>query len=126
AAVCLVCDAQAPWSPALPQPGPQAKIIQIGQDPLYSRYPVRGFPTDGALAGAPRLTLAALAAAVKPLVDAKVVAERRKKWEGEATQNRTVVEKRANAVSKDSPIDMAWASKCVADCVDDATIVGND
>ncbi|HEU5189503.1 MAG TPA: thiamine pyrophosphate-requiring protein [Methylomirabilota bacterium] len=124
--VVLVVEADAPWFPALRQPGPQARIIQIGQDPLYSRYPVRGFPTDGALAGAPRLTLAALAAAVKPLVDAKVVAERRKKWEGEAAQNRTVVEKRANAVSKDSPIDMAWASKCVADCVDDDTIVVNE
>ncbi len=124
--VVLVVEADAPWFPALRQPGPQARIIQIGQDPLYSRYPVRGFPTDGALAGAPRLTLAALAAAVTPLVDAKVVAERRKKWEGEATQNRTVVEKRANAVSKDSPIDMAWASKCVADCVDDDTIVVNE
>jgi acetolactate synthase-1/2/3 large subunit len=124
--VVLVVEADAPWFPALRRPGPQARIIQIGQDPLYSRYPVRGFPTDGALAGAPRLTLAALAAAVKPLVDAKVVAERRKKWEGEAAQNRAVVEKRANAVSKDSPIDMAWASKCVADCVDDDTIVVNE
>ena len=124
--VVLVVEADAPWFPALRRPGPQARIIQIGQDPLYSRYPVRGFPTDGAHAGAPRLTLAALAAAVKPLVDAKVVAERRKKWEGEAAQNRAVVEKRANAVSKDSPIDMAWASKCVADCVDDDTIVVNE
>ena len=124
--VVLVVEADAPWFPALRQPGPQAKIIQIGQDPLYSRYPVRGFPTAGALAGAPRLTLAALTAALKPLLDAKVVAERRKKWEGEAAQNRAVVAKRAEAVSKDSPIDMAWASKCVADCVDDDTIVVNE
>ena len=31
-----------------------------------------------------------------------------------------------DVVSGDSPIDMAWASRCVADCVDDNTIVLNE
>jgi acetolactate synthase-1/2/3 large subunit len=122
----IVVEADAPWFPALRQPAPDARIVQIGQDPLYSRYPVRGFPTAGALAGVPRLTLAALAAALRPLVDARAVAERRKKWEGESAQARALADKRAEAVKRDSPIDMAWASRCVADCVDDDTIVVNE
>ena len=80
----------------------------------------------GALAGAPRLTLAALTAALKPLMNAKVVAERRRKWEAEAVEQRDAVATRARAVSGDSPIDMAWASRCVADCIDDNTIVVNE
>jgi acetolactate synthase-1/2/3 large subunit len=124
--VVIVVEADAPWFPALRRPAPDARIVQIGQDPLYSRYPVRGFPTAGALAGAPRLTLAALAAALRPLVDARAVAERRKKWEDESAQARALADKRAEAVKRDSPIDMAWASRCVADCVDDDTIVVNE
>ncbi len=122
----VVVEADAPWFPALRNPSADAQIIQIGVDPLFSRYPVRGFPTEGALAGAPRLTLAALAAALKPLVNAKVAAERRRKWEAEAVEQRDAVAARARAVSGDSPIDMAWASRCVADCIDDDTIVVNE
>jgi acetolactate synthase-1/2/3 large subunit len=124
--VVVVIEADAPWFPALRNPSADARIIQIGVDPLFSRYPVRGFPTAGALAGAPRLTLTALAQALRPLVDAKVVGERRRKWEAEAMAQREAVATRARAVSSDSPIDMAWASRCVADCIDDDTIVVNE
>jgi acetolactate synthase-1/2/3 large subunit len=122
----VVVEADAPWFPALRNPSADAQIIQVGMDPLFSRYPVRGFPTSGALAGAPRLTLAALAQALRPLLDVKTVAERRRKWEAEAVEQRDAVDTRARAVSGDSPIDMAWASRCVADCVDDNTIVVNE
>jgi acetolactate synthase I/II/III large subunit len=122
----VVVEADAPWFPALRNPSADAQIIQVGVDPLFSRYPVRGFPTSGALAGAPRLTLAALAQALRPLLDVKTVAERRRKWEAEAVEQRDAVDTRARAVSGDSPIDMAWASRCVADCVDDNTIVVNE
>ena len=122
----IVVEADAPWFPALRMPSAEARIIQIGVDPLYSRYPMRCFPTDGALAGAPRLTLAALAQALRHLIDGKIVAERRRRWEAEAEEEREVAATRARSVSADSPIDMAWASRCVADCVDDETIVVNE
>ena len=124
--VVVVVEADAPWFPALRNPSPDATIIQIGVDPLFSRYPVRGFPTAGALAGAPRLTLAALAQALRPLLDAATVAARRRKWEAESAAQREAVAARARAVSGDTPIDMAWASRCVADCIDDDTIVVNE
>ena len=62
----LVVEADAPWFPALKSPRPETPLIQVGLDPLFSRYPIRGFRSDVALAGAPRLTLDALAEAVKP------------------------------------------------------------
>src|SRR5205807_1364655 len=61
----VVVEADAPWFPALRAPRPETTVIQIGHDPLFSRYPIRGFAVDLGLAGAPRLTLAALAAAVQ-------------------------------------------------------------
>ena len=54
----LVVEADAPWFPALKSPRPETPVIQVGHDPLFSRYPIRGFAVDLGLAGAPQLTLA--------------------------------------------------------------------
>ena len=61
--VIVVLESDAPWFPKLKNPSPDARIIHIGVDPLYSRYPIRSFPCDVALGGQPRLTLHALAEA---------------------------------------------------------------
>jgi acetolactate synthase-1/2/3 large subunit len=123
----VVVEADAPWFPVLRAPGPDTTVIQIGQDPLFSRYPIRGFAVDLGLAGTPRLTLAALTEALKRRgVDAGAVAARRTRWEAE---HRKLVEalavKSAN-VRNDTPIDMAWLSRCVGDVADDNTIVVNE
>jgi len=123
----VVVEADAPWFPALRAPGPEATVIQIGHDPLFSRYPIRGFAVDLGLGGAPRLTIAALTAALQRRgLDAGAVKTRRARWEAE---HRKLVEgwaAKAAAVKKDSPIDMAWLSRCVGDAIDDDTIVINE
>ena len=75
--------------PGLQAPRPDATIIQIGHDPLYSRYPIRGFPVDVGLAGTPRLTLAALAEAVeRAALDAAAVERGARGWEAEHAARR--------------------------------------
>jgi len=122
----LVVESDVPWLPALKRPRPDARIVHLGVDPLFSRYPLRGFATDLALAGTPRLALRALRDAVARRMDAVVVAERRKRWEGEHVRQRDAAAARARAVETHSPIDMAWLSRCVGDLVDDRTIVVNE
>jgi acetolactate synthase-1/2/3 large subunit len=100
--------------------------VHVAKDPLFSRYPIRGFPADVALAGAPRLTLAALAEAVAPLVGAAAAGVRRSRWHAEHARLRTAWIARAQAVSRDRPIDMAHLSKCVGDALDDRTVVVNE
>jgi acetolactate synthase-1/2/3 large subunit len=101
-------------------------VIQVASDPLFSGYPIRGFPSDLTLGGAPRLTLEALAEAAARLVDPRAVAERRRLWETEHTRLRQAWAARAKAVSKDAPIDMAWVSRCIADRIDEQTLVVNE
>jgi acetolactate synthase-1/2/3 large subunit len=113
----VVVEADAPWFPALRAPGPEATVIQIGHDPLFSRYPIRGFAVDLGLAGTPRLTLAALATAV---------ARRAKRWEAENRKLAETLATRSAAVRNDSPIDMAWLSRCIGDAIDDDTLVINE
>jgi acetolactate synthase-1/2/3 large subunit len=122
----LVVEADAPWFPQIKSPRPETRVIQVAADPLYSGYPIRGFPSDLTLGGAPRLTLEALAAASAPLMDPSVVAERRRLWAAEHDRLHQSWAARARSVSAQAPIEMAWASRCVADLLDDQTIVVNE
>jgi acetolactate synthase-1/2/3 large subunit len=122
----LVIESDVPWFPALKHPRPETRIVHVAVDPLFSRYPVRGFPMDVALAGTPRLALQALAEAVARRADAGAVAERRTRWEAEHTRTLEAAAARARAVQSDSPMDMAWVSRCVGDVLDDQTIVINE
>jgi len=124
--VLLVVESDVPWFPNVKSPRPEAKVIQVAVDPLFSRYPIRSFPADVALAGTPRLTLEALAAASTPLVDAKAVAERRRRWETEHARLREAWAAKARAVQSDRPLDMAWVSRCLGEVLDDRTIVVNE
>ncbi|MBI4012655.1 MAG: thiamine pyrophosphate-requiring protein [Candidatus Rokubacteria bacterium] len=122
----LVIESDAPWFPQLERPRPEAPVIQVAVDPLFSRYPVRGFPADVALAGSPRLTLDALARAVAPLVDPAAVAERRHRLGGEHARRRESWAARARSAATARPMDMTWVSRCVGDLIDDHTIVVNE
>jgi acetolactate synthase-1/2/3 large subunit len=123
----VVVEADAPWFPDLKAPRPETSVIQIGEDPLFSRYPIRGFAADLALAGTPRLILGALAEAVRRAgAEPRLVAERRARWDAEHRRLGETAAARARAVQSDRPIDMAWLSRCVGEVVDDQTIVVNE
>ena len=51
---------------------------------------------------------------------------RRRRWEAEHRKLADASAARAAAVKSDSPIDMAWLSRCVGDAIDDETIVINE
>ncbi|MFI5373843.1 MAG: thiamine pyrophosphate-requiring protein [Candidatus Rokuibacteriota bacterium] len=122
----LVVESDVPWFPQLKRPKPETRVIHLGVDPLFSRYPVRGFPADAALAGTPRLTLAALADAVARRVDTATVAERRQRWTAAGVKRREAAAAKGQAVRGDAPIDMLWLSRAIGEVVDDRTIVVNE
>src|SRR5229473_7783712 len=74
----LVIDCDVPWTPSRDKPSPDCKIIHIGVDPLFSRYPIRGFPCDVAITGTTRLALPRLGAALEPLAAEPAIAARRR------------------------------------------------
>ncbi len=124
--VILVVEADAPWYPHIKSPRPETRIIQVASDPLFAGYPIRGFPSDLTLGGAPRLTLDALAESAARLVDARAVGERRRLWGAEHKRLNDTWAARARSVAADSPIDMTWVSRCIADRLDEQTIVVNE
>jgi acetolactate synthase-1/2/3 large subunit len=77
--VIVALEADVPWIPSLHQVNPNAKVIHIGIDPLFSRYPVRGFQSDLAIAGDAGLAVTALMAAMgKPRGSQMDVVEHRR------------------------------------------------
>ena len=75
----LVVDCDVPWIPKEGKPKPEAKVIHLGPDPLFARYPLRGFRADISLTGAVAPTLQALwRSAQKQAVSPKGIEDRRK------------------------------------------------
>ena len=122
----LVVESDVPWFPALKAARPDAQLVHVAVDPLFTRYPVRGFAADVALPGAPRLTLAALAAALRASVPSNVAADRRERIAAAGRERRAATEARARALANDLPIDMTWLSRCIGDVLDSRTIVVNE
>lgn len=72
----LVADCDVPWVPRLHKVNPNARIVHIGADPLFQRYPMRSFRADLAIAASSRAALEALAREFGALMDEARVARR--------------------------------------------------
>lgn len=72
----FVIECDVPWIPVQGGPRPDAKVVHIGADPLFARYPLRGFRTDIAITGLVAPTLGALAELAKTRAPAEALKAR--------------------------------------------------
>ena len=89
----IVIESDVPWLPGKEAPPAGARIVQIGEDPLYARYPMRGFPSD--------LTIAASSLSVLEALE-------------QALHGRTgefVEERRARLVSRSAELHAQWRNE---------------
>ncbi len=110
----LVLNTLVPWIPSRHTLRPDAKVIQVGNDPHHIRFPVREFPADVTLTGDSAAVIAALSEAMrsKPLPDGVTA-------RFDAIAQRTAERRRGLLAQADagsgSPVSKAWVSKCVSD-----------
>lgn len=125
--VVVVLENDVPWTPKRNQPDADATIIAIGADPLYSRYPVRGFPIHVSLAGNVAATLNTLADAVKAQkLDSAAITARGNEWEANHKKVRAAIANRAQATRATVPVDKPWVSYCMEQLRDEDTIIVNE
>ena len=125
AVLAIECDV--PWIPSLHGPPAGCRVIHLGVDPLFSRYPVRSFPCDLAIDAAPELALPALDAALAERTgDADAVAARRAALAARSAELRNGWRRAALDAEGDRPISVAWLSHCIDRVVDENTIVLNE
>jgi acetolactate synthase I/II/III large subunit len=122
----LVLECDVPWIPSLKAPRPECKVVHIGVDPLFSRYPIRGFPCDLAVTSPAAAALPELGAALDRQVAAPAVTVRRQRV---AEQRENLVAgwtKTRESAAKMRPIHMAWASACIARVKPEDAILVNE
>lgn len=117
----IVWESDVPWYPSQHAPPADARIVQIGEDPLYARYPMRGFPSHLTIRAATLPVLEALAntlAERKPDVAARrdALAKRSSAlhagWEAEAEKGGT------GEIGT-----LAWLNHCLREIVTPETTV---
>ena len=116
--VVLVINALAPWWPDRAAPGKDARIIQLGPDPLFARStPMRSFPSHVTLAGDTATVLAELMTAVEALpADKALIAERRTRITEISTKERERIGETAKAGCR-SPMSKEWVSHCLGQAI---------
>jgi len=122
----LVLESDVPWIPSRAAPRADCKVIQCGLDPLFARYPIRGFPCDVAITGSTVATLSTLTAALADAIDAQSIALRRR-WIKDEREALTGAWKTArDAAARKTPPDPAWVSHCIDRAKDPHCIVINE
>ena len=121
--IVLECDV--PWIPSKKGPLPDAKIIHIAVDPLYSDYPMRSFPSDLGISGVLSGTLPMLAESLRQRASkhrdaiearrkrlAETRAHQRARWQDILDKGRT-----------QTPLHPAWITHCVNEIKSNDTIL---
>ncbi len=121
----LVVECDVPWIPAEGNPRPEAKVVHIGADPLYSRYPLRGFRTDLALAGSLAPTLEALREATKRVGSSEQRASSRK-TSIETRNEETRSKARSGTARTPAALTGKYASACVNEVMGPDSILVNE
>ena len=125
----LLLDVDVPYTPLFGRPPENAVIVQIDIDPLKASIPLWGFPVDVALQGSTAAALPLLAALVEERrtgAQAREADGRRERVAAEHRARRAALVHAAEANTRATPIGVDFLSHCVAELVDDSTIVVDD
>jgi acetolactate synthase-1/2/3 large subunit len=124
----LVVDCEVPWWPRFTTPRADAKLIHIAPDPLFSRYPVRGFSIDLAIAGSTSAALRMLREGLQSLPEPARghIESRRAEIAALASDRlRSIVEQAARSADA-RPIQVPWVAACINRAKSPDTIIVNE
>ncbi len=116
--VVLVIDSLAPWAPAIHEPADGCQVIQLGPNPLYSRFPVRNFRTSLAVTTEVGPGLELLETALGAIGDRHVEARATRRAaidDHVAAHRRHVVATAAEGAA--TPMSKDYVSTCIGEAV---------
>lgn len=123
----LALESDVPWFPNQAAPKEGARVIQAGLDPLFGRYPIRGFAADLAIAADPTAIIDGLAeelARIGP--DRARIEARAAHWREQHDRQRAAWRATAETASRERPISPEWVSRCVGEVLDGQTTIVNE
>jgi acetolactate synthase I/II/III large subunit len=124
----LVIDADVPWFPAISKPKDTATVIQMGIDPFFSRYPVRGYPCDIPIVAHPSVAIPALTQELgrSKAKAARTIGRRFRYMRAQHEAQKRAARERLAHVQNERPLEFEWVSYCIDQVKDDETILVNE
>jgi acetolactate synthase-1/2/3 large subunit len=124
----LVLESDVPWFPSRMRVNPHARVIHVGGDPIFARYPIRTFPLDLVIRGDAATALEAVTSAVTPRARGRStdIAARSASLRAEHDAQREAWRAGALATQGDSPIDFDWLSRCIGEVAGEDAILINE
>jgi acetolactate synthase-1/2/3 large subunit len=116
----IVFETDVPWIPSKESPPAHAKIVQIGEDPLYAYSPMRSFPSDLTITATSLSVLEALESALATK-STPHVGTRNERLVARSKALRAGWESEAADAGKQDRITLPWLLHCLRDIVDDET-----
>jgi acetolactate synthase-1/2/3 large subunit len=114
----LVVDCEVPWYPRYATPRADAKVVHLGVDPLFERYPHRAFTAQLAIAGSSRAGLTLLDDALQARPANRAAAERRRGVADELKAKQAAALAAANDKARgEKPIRYSYVGQCVHDAL---------
>jgi acetolactate synthase-1/2/3 large subunit len=118
----IVFETDVPWIPTHGTPDAKAKIVQIGEDPLHTRLPMRSFPSDLTITATSLSVLEALETALASR-DMPSVDERRARLTARSDHLREKWRDEGESAGKANTITLPWLNHCLREIVDADSIV---
>jgi acetolactate synthase-1/2/3 large subunit len=126
--VVLVVDCDVPWIPSVEGPPEHCRVAHLGEDPSFSRYPIRSFPSDLSITAAPAAALAALERALASRIadDDEPIAARRRELAERSAARRARAAATAEKDRAAAHITPEWLSRCIGDAFGKDAIIVNE
>lgn len=121
--VVLVLNSLAPWWPDRHRINPSARVINMGPDPIFSRFPVRNFRSDLSIGGELSISVPMLAAELsKHRSDAPFIRNRLKRVKERSAKIRKGIQDSARSTA--GGVTKALASAILSDALEgiDSTV----
>ena len=122
----LVLESDVPWIPSRVSPPAHARVIHIGLDPLFQRYPIRGFLCDLAIPARVSSALNELAHLLESRCDKRRIERRRARIAERHAVLHGQWQALRDSVRGARPIHPAWLSHCIEEVKGDDAIVVNE
>jgi acetolactate synthase-1/2/3 large subunit len=111
----IVAECEVPWYPRYATPSATAKVVHLGVDPLWERYPIRSFHADLAIPGSARTALALLDEALTARRANRAAADKRRAAIAAFNADKAEKLKAANERARnEKPIRYSYVGACIA------------
>ncbi|HVY15271.1 MAG TPA: thiamine pyrophosphate-requiring protein [Rhodopila sp.] len=116
----IVFDTDVPWLPSKQSPPAGARVVQIGEDPLFARLPMRSFPSDLTI----RATCLSVLEGLEKALEGRAMPHLAGRRAALAEESRALHAKwatEAEAAGKTETITLPWLNRCLRDVIDSDT-----